>query len=149
MELGMYGLGRMGGNMARRLHRAGHRVVAPDLIGTATITASDAAKINIPTISVADVIVGEGQGFVDFVIRLSAPSINAVSVNYDAYDISARDYDGDYVDTGSGNLTFAAGETVKTVRVAIGNDVTAEGLESFGFRIYSCLRSKEAMKQPL
>jgi len=28
MQLGLIGLGRMGGNMARRLHRAGHRVVA-------------------------------------------------------------------------------------------------------------------------
>jgi 6-phosphogluconate dehydrogenase len=28
MELAIVGLGRMGGNMARRLHRAGHRVVA-------------------------------------------------------------------------------------------------------------------------
>jgi 6-phosphogluconate dehydrogenase len=27
MQIGMIGLGRMGGNMARRLHRAGHRVV--------------------------------------------------------------------------------------------------------------------------
>ncbi|MDA1216534.1 MAG: decarboxylating 6-phosphogluconate dehydrogenase [Chloroflexi bacterium] len=30
MELGMVGLGRMGGNMAERLHKAGHRVVAYD-----------------------------------------------------------------------------------------------------------------------
>jgi 6-phosphogluconate dehydrogenase len=30
MELGMIGLGRMGGNMARRILRAGHRVVAYD-----------------------------------------------------------------------------------------------------------------------
>src|SRR5215831_5373367 len=28
MELAIVGLGRMGGNMARRLHQAGHRVVA-------------------------------------------------------------------------------------------------------------------------
>ena len=35
MELGMIGLGRMGGNMTRRLLRGGHRVVvfAPDLEG--------------------------------------------------------------------------------------------------------------------
>src|SRR5262245_1838825 len=30
MELGMIGLGRMGGNMVRRLLRGGHRVVAMD-----------------------------------------------------------------------------------------------------------------------
>ncbi len=31
MQLGMVGLGKMGGNMARRLQRAGHDVVALDL----------------------------------------------------------------------------------------------------------------------
>ena len=31
MQLGMVGLGRMGGNMARRLQRGGHAVVALDL----------------------------------------------------------------------------------------------------------------------
>ncbi len=35
MELGMVGLGRMGANMAERLIRAGHRVVAYDLDGDA------------------------------------------------------------------------------------------------------------------
>ena len=30
MELGMIGLGRMGGNMAQRLLRSGHKVVAYD-----------------------------------------------------------------------------------------------------------------------
>ncbi|MDP9171534.1 MAG: decarboxylating 6-phosphogluconate dehydrogenase [Acidobacteriota bacterium] len=34
MQLGMVGLGRMGANMARRLQRAGHEVVAFDLDGT-------------------------------------------------------------------------------------------------------------------
>ena len=31
MELGMIGLGRMGGNMVQRLLQGGHRVVAYDL----------------------------------------------------------------------------------------------------------------------
>ncbi|MFP5267881.1 MAG: NAD(P)-binding domain-containing protein, partial [Acidobacteriota bacterium] len=30
MELGLIGLGKMGGNMAERLRRAGHRVVGFD-----------------------------------------------------------------------------------------------------------------------
>ncbi len=36
MELGMIGLGKMGGNMTRRLLRGGHRVVAHDRIGART-----------------------------------------------------------------------------------------------------------------
>ncbi|MES1261530.1 MAG: NAD(P)-binding domain-containing protein, partial [Acidobacteriota bacterium] len=31
MQLGMVGMGRMGGNMARRLTRDGHEIVALDL----------------------------------------------------------------------------------------------------------------------
>lgn len=46
MDIGMVGLGRMGGNMAERLRRAGHRVVgydrAPDLRDVASL--SDLAK---------------------------------------------------------------------------------------------------------
>lgn len=39
MKLGMIGLGRMGGNMTRRLLRAGHEVVAYDLDGDAVAAA--------------------------------------------------------------------------------------------------------------
>lgn len=38
MELGMVGLGLMGANMARRLIRAGHRVVAYDVSHEAVTT---------------------------------------------------------------------------------------------------------------
>jgi 6-phosphogluconate dehydrogenase len=39
MELGMIGLGRMGSNMAQRLLRGGHRVIAYDPIPEAVRTA--------------------------------------------------------------------------------------------------------------
>ncbi|MEO5680327.1 MAG: NAD(P)-binding domain-containing protein, partial [Acidimicrobiales bacterium] len=35
MRIGMVGLGRMGGNMTRRLLKAGHEVVAHDVSGDA------------------------------------------------------------------------------------------------------------------
>jgi 6-phosphogluconate dehydrogenase len=41
MELGMVGLGRMGGNMAERLHKAGHRLVAYDRSAEARQAAED------------------------------------------------------------------------------------------------------------
>jgi 6-phosphogluconate dehydrogenase len=42
MELGMIGLGKMGGNMARRLARGGHRIVAYDISpGAATLLAAE------------------------------------------------------------------------------------------------------------
>ena len=45
MKLGMIGLGRMGGNMARRLMRGGHEVVAFDRDAAAVAgLASDGAE---------------------------------------------------------------------------------------------------------
>ena len=42
MDLAMIGLGKMGGNMAERLVRAGHRVVGFDLDETARVEAASA-----------------------------------------------------------------------------------------------------------
>ena len=44
MELGMIGLGKMGGNMADRLHRAGHKVVGFDFSADAVKKLSDAGS---------------------------------------------------------------------------------------------------------
>jgi len=60
MQIGMIGLGRMGGNMARRLMRGGHQVVAFDM------SPDNVAKLS-----------GEGaqgaQSLQDFVSRLNPP----------------------------------------------------------------------------
>jgi len=52
MELGMVGLGRMGGNMARRLLKAGHRIVAYDRSPAAVQALAAAGAI--PASSLAD-----------------------------------------------------------------------------------------------
>src|SRR5262245_35481331 len=60
MQIGMIGLGRMGGNMARRLMRGGHQVVAfdmsPDNVAKLAEEGADGAK-----------------SLQDFVARLSPP----------------------------------------------------------------------------
>jgi 6-phosphogluconate dehydrogenase len=45
MELGMIGLGKMGGNMAERLRRAGHKVVGFDFSADAVKKLSDAGSV--------------------------------------------------------------------------------------------------------
>ena len=45
MELGMIGLGKMGGNMAERLRRAGHKVVGFDFSAEAVKKLSDAGSV--------------------------------------------------------------------------------------------------------
>ena len=82
-------------------------------------------------ISIQNRVVSESDGYVDIVVSLNAPSVDPVSVNWATGDGTAKYLsDVDYV-RGSGTLTFAAGETVKTIRVAVTNDSPAEAVESF------------------
>ncbi|MCA9169466.1 MAG: S8 family serine peptidase, partial [Planctomycetales bacterium] len=83
-------------------------------------------------ISVADVFVSEtdsGFAFADFVVTLSTASSNAITVDYQTTQDSATEGD-DYVLTG-GTLTYAAGETVKTIQVPIFGDTLPELNETF------------------
>lgn len=50
MELGLIGLGKMGGNMAERLHRAGHKVVGFDFSVDAVKRLNDAGSVGVSTL---------------------------------------------------------------------------------------------------
>src|SRR6185369_3954354 len=102
---------------------------APDLIGTATIGASDQPTVGTPIVSVDDIVVGEGDTFATFTIRLSAPSANQTSVRY--FTSTGTAIAADYLTLGASTLVFAAGETVKTVQVEIQNDAAAEPHQTF------------------
>jgi hypothetical protein len=78
--------------------------------GQATIRDNDRA----PLLAIADATVNAG-GVAQFVVRLSAPSGQTVSVQYATSNGSAvagRDFTG-----ANGTLTFAPGETLKTISV--------------------------------
>ena len=113
----------------------------PDTQAKATIAASDAANVATPTISVADVVVSEGQGYAEFVVSLSAPSPLAVSVSYQTVQASALaiGYTNtpDFALIGNQTLSFAPGETLKTVRIALFDDALPENAESFHLNLYS------------
>src|SRR5262249_40619733 len=54
-----------------------------DGTGTIVIGARTASPVASPTISAPpDIVVGEGDGYVDLPVRLSAPGLNPVTVNY-------------------------------------------------------------------
>lgn len=99
-----------------------------DAVATAEIGLSDGAGSAQPRIAVADATVGESDGFVDVAVRLHAPSTSTVSVQYASSNATAGG--GDYIYP-SGTLEFAPGETVKSVRVQIADDLNAEARESF------------------
>ena len=99
----------------------------------ARIGASDATPVGTPVITVESVVANESTGYVDVVFKLSAPSLQQISVNY------ADEADGtsntDYLSGNSGVLIFAPGETIKTVRYGISDDAASEPEESFTIRL--------------
>src|SRR6516165_8063676 len=107
----------------------------PNPRGTATIAANDQTAVATPVISTGNVIVGESDGFAEFTVRLSAPSTSIVTVSYN--DSNETALNGSDYDAVTGTLNFAPGETVKTVRVPIINDTTAESKEGFLFNLFS------------
>ena len=69
----------------------------------------------------------------DFAVSLSRAASGAVSVDYATADGTAAA--GEDYTAASGTLTFAPGETAKTVRVAILDDAIDEGKETFLLRL--------------
>ena len=99
-------------------------------------TATDTARMTIEGamwkvvyLSVADAEAVEGEGPVTFTVRLSEAAVDPVEVDYATADGTAT-APADYTAT-SGTLTFAPGETSKTVSVPVLDDAIDEGTETF------------------
>jgi hypothetical protein len=86
-----------------------------------------------PTIFIGDVsqVEGNGGGFDNFVftVTLSAPSAKQITANFATANGTAVS-PGDYTAT-SGVITFAAGETSKTISVPVRRDIGFESDENF------------------
>ena len=82
----------------------------------------------LPKASVADARVREAAGAtLDFAVTLSAPPPGPVTVDYRTLDASAKA--GEDYEARAGTLSFAAGETAKTLRVTVLDDDVDEGDE--------------------
>jgi hypothetical protein len=92
-------------------------------VGTGTITNDDLA------LSAADTAAREGISSAVFIVTLSPAAAGDVTVNYATANGTAT-AGSDYTTT-SGQLSFAAGQTSKTVTVPVLRDVVFEGLETF------------------
>lgn len=102
---------------------------------TTAATGNELWALPLPAVtrlSVNDIRIAEGDsgtGTARFTVTLSAPSTQPVTVDYATSDgtaTSGSDYEG-----ASGTLTFAAGETSKTIEVRVLGDVNAESNETF------------------
>jgi hypothetical protein len=86
-----------------------------------------------PSVSISDAAAVEGNSgttAVAFSVTLSAPSRRQVTVNYATRDGSATVADRDYA-AANGTLTFAPGETTKTITVGVIGDTKFESRESY------------------
>jgi 6-phosphogluconolactonase (cycloisomerase 2 family) len=98
-----------------------------DATGQVTITDDE-----IPALSIGDAGIAEGDADTrnaTFAVTLSSPTSSTVTVNWASANgtaVAGSDYD-----TASGVLTFAPGETTKTVAVPVRGDTTEEPDETF------------------
>ncbi|MFH1120176.1 MAG: Calx-beta domain-containing protein, partial [Bacteroidota bacterium] len=106
----------------------GRDVSISDATGLGTITNDDSAILAISDISLAEGDSGT-TGFT-FTLTLSAASDDVVTIDYATADGTATEADADYTGV-SGTITFAAGETSKTVTVLVNGDAKTETNETF------------------
>ena len=110
-------------------------VQVADGVGIGLIGRSNQATVTSPTISSQNVMASEADGYVNFVVQLSAPSASAVTVDYSTSSGTTSVFGDDFA-TLFGSLTFAAGVTTQTVRVALVNDTVTEPIESFNLGLF-------------
>lgn len=83
-----------------------------------------------------------GTQYASVVVRLDAPSSKTVTVNYKTADgtaLAGSDYQ-----SVSGKLTFAPGETSKTIQVAVKGDGLGEADETFSVKLQAAKNAKVA-----
>ena len=101
------------------------RIFGSDLRATGTIRDDDGAT----RLSIGDASASENDGSMTFRVSLAGPNSGTVTVNYATSGVTAT-AGRDYTET-SGMLTFAPGDTLKTITVALLDDDTHEGSETF------------------
>jgi len=91
---------------------------------------------NVPTLSISDVTLAEGTSVsgataFNFVVTLSEPVNETVTVQVATADNGATAASGDYTPVLPTTLTFGPGETTKSVTVQVRQDDRVEGTEQF------------------
>lgn len=110
----------------------------PAPTAAATAWKSLLTRVTPPTVSIADVSQAEGNSGTStmaFTVTLSKASTTAVTVKYATSNGTAT-AGSDYL-ASSGKLTFAAGETTKSVAVGVVGDTTVEADEKFTVKLSS------------
>jgi hypothetical protein len=107
--------------------------------GRASIGANDATAVASPLITVADAVADESSTFLEFVVSLSAPSTQAVSVNYNNCNLTALN-GSDYCRAGE-HADLAPGETTKVVKIPVLNTAGVEPTEVLTLNLFSAVNA--------
>ena len=121
------------GSVTVTVKDGGGYTVSPSPGDAAAVTVSDNDAAALPSLSVADVTVKEGA-WMEFTVRLSAPSAGGVSVKVSTRDstpVSATTRD--YWPISGRTVSFRAGETERSVGVIVFDDSHDEEAETFEF----------------
>ena len=102
-------------------------------LATATATGSIRDDDVAPVVSAEDTTAAETGGEMVFSVVLTSRTESTVTVDYETVDVTAT-AGSDYL-SASGTLTFAAGETAKSVAVTLLQDTVEEGDEVFTLRL--------------
>ena len=101
-----------------------------------------------PQVSISDVVATEGKSGtakMQFQLTLSAPSEKPVSVEFATTDDTARA--GNDYQAAAGTVTFAPGETTKTIAVNVNGDQTVERDETFSVSLRNATNATIAKSQ--
>ncbi|RME40041.1 MAG: retention module-containing protein, partial [Deltaproteobacteria bacterium] len=96
-------------------------------------TETEPSPGTLPEIHLSGETVPENNGFISFQVTLSQPATTPVSVVYTTAGQSATS--GTDFAPATGTVTFAPGETVKTIQVPVANDIWAEGAETLQLQL--------------
>ena len=122
------------GSVTVTLKDGGGYTVSPSPGDAAAVTVSDNDAAALPSLSVADVTIEE-DAWMEFTVRLSAPSAGGVSVKVSTRDstpVSATARK-DYWPLSGRTVSFRAGETERSVGVIVFDDSHDEEAETFEF----------------
>lgn len=100
--------------------------------GTGTIVDDDTVQFSIDDVTAAEG--NSGATNFTFTVTKSGSTTKTTTVDYATADGSATTADNDYVPA-SGTLTFASGETTKTVTIQVVGDTTVEPNENFAVNL--------------
>lgn len=120
------------------------QVVVTDAIGAGVIGVSDSAAVASPSLSVADMVALESEGYLEFVVQLSAPATNPVTVSYSFSGATATEGTSWDFAAADGTLRFAPGATTQTIRVALVDNTSVENTETFTLSLYGATNASIA-----